>query len=171
MKKRGQPKRTRAKKTCGSCYAGILLMQDGIGDQEVIERCDECGLFETDDDAVNAVRHLLELLHEEYETGDDETTVADAHDDIVERTRKLRPLPFVPDSTPLTTIARVLKDSPMSSGGVQLQQTAKELRAELEVAQAELQEGYEAAGDPDNLYARPLFAVQHALALIGKEEP
>lgn len=56
--------------------AGILLMQDGIGPQEVVERCDDCALFETDADAAAAVSALLEMLHEEYRGDGD--TVADA---------------------------------------------------------------------------------------------
>jgi hypothetical protein len=47
-----------------------------------IQRCDECALFETDEDAANAVEHLLRLLQREYATSPN-MTVADAFDNLV----------------------------------------------------------------------------------------
>jgi hypothetical protein len=48
-----------------------------MNDTEV-HRCDECALFETDEDAAAAVGELLKLLGAEYLRSDD--TVADAFD-------------------------------------------------------------------------------------------
>lgn len=68
--------------TCGSCFAGILI---GVNGNE-IQRCDECALFETDDDAVEAMRALGKLLHKVYTRGlrAGSFTVADAHDQIAD---------------------------------------------------------------------------------------
>lgn len=65
------------KKTCGSCSAGIVV-SDGV----TIQRCDECKLFETDEDAAHAVVTLLAQLAIVYE-GNPKDTVADALDRIV----------------------------------------------------------------------------------------
>lgn len=61
---------------CGSCHAGILVMN---GNE--VQRCDECALFETDEDAVEAVRELLKMLGRAYRRCPPEAnTVADALD-------------------------------------------------------------------------------------------
>lgn len=76
------PTRTR---TCG-CSAGILINRETY----TIERCDECALFATDDDAMAAMDALLTLLGDVYESltatwrpsrvlGE---TVADAYDSM-----------------------------------------------------------------------------------------
>lgn len=74
--------------TCGSCTAGILI---GVNGNE-IQKCDECALFESDDDAVAAVAELGKLLHAEYQRGlaSGGDTVADALDRIVECWPKVR---------------------------------------------------------------------------------
>lgn len=61
-------KRRESGETCGSCYAGLCLMEVSMGHYEV-ERCDVCALFETDEDAADAVRVLLQLLHKVYKRG------------------------------------------------------------------------------------------------------
>lgn len=78
--------RRERRETCGSCTAGILI---GVNGDE-IQRCDECALFESDDDAIAAVQELGKLLHASYVRGGDDAftppedrTVADALDDIV----------------------------------------------------------------------------------------
>lgn len=65
--------------TCGSCLAGICIMETNLEHFEV-ERCDVCALFETDEDAADAVRLMLELLHKVYKRGLrlGDFTVADA---------------------------------------------------------------------------------------------
>lgn len=60
-------------KTCGSCSAGICLMNG-----TEVQRCDDCKLFESDQDAADAVGQLLALLHEEYQGRETSDTVADA---------------------------------------------------------------------------------------------
>lgn len=78
-------KRDTGEAFCGSCHAGILV---GINHNE-IQRCDECALFESDDDAVAAVRVLTKLLHKTYKRQlkkhGNSFTVADAMDLIVAR--------------------------------------------------------------------------------------
>jgi hypothetical protein len=68
---------------CGCKRAGIGIFNDNYE----IQRCDDCNLFETDDDAAAAVHHLLRLLGEEYRNGGG--TVADAADRIADRTKAL----------------------------------------------------------------------------------
>ncbi len=75
-------KKKRASKGCGCERAGVLLMN---GPPREIQKCDDCALFETDDDAANAVDLLLGLLHEEYERGPASGTVSDAFDRMKEK--------------------------------------------------------------------------------------
>lgn len=73
-------------RTCG-CSAGILINRETYA----IERCDDCNLFETDEDAMHGLDAQLTLLGDVYEAG--AQTVADAHDWIKELVeRKLRTL-------------------------------------------------------------------------------
>lgn len=72
VSKKGRQNRTAP---CG-CYAGILVMNENE-----IQRCDWCALFESDEDAAGAVTELLKLLHTVY-TDDRGMTVADALDQI-----------------------------------------------------------------------------------------
>lgn len=60
-------------KTCGSCLAGICIM-NGME----IERCDDCRLFATDEAAVEVVQALLDILHLEYRGMDSTDTVLSA---------------------------------------------------------------------------------------------
>lgn len=76
------------KKTCG-CSAGILLNRETY----VFERCDECKLFASDDDALGAVLSLLTLLGDVYEALPGSMTVADAMDALTHRCAVLRPRP------------------------------------------------------------------------------
>lgn len=78
-------------KTCGSCYAGICLMNE-----TEIQRCDTCKIFETDEDAAAAVQALLELLQAEYTrpgVDPDESSCADAFQRIEAKVKP--PLPAV----------------------------------------------------------------------------
>jgi hypothetical protein len=82
-----KPPRPRPDRTCGSCKAGVCIMvKEEAYERHQVERCDECGLFETDADAAAAVQHLLDLLHAEYLKADD--TVADTMDRLVEGRRR-----------------------------------------------------------------------------------
>lgn len=80
--------RREAGETCGSCFAGILV---GVNGNEV-QRCDECALFETDEDAVIAMLELAKLLHETYVAGlkRGSYTVADAMDKVADAVRLQR---------------------------------------------------------------------------------
>lgn len=69
---------------CGCERAGILVMNNGAWE---IERCDECQMFDSDDDAAEAVSGLLKLLHRVHVA--DGRTVADAFDVIETFTKKL----------------------------------------------------------------------------------
>lgn len=69
---------------CGCERAGILVMNNGAWE---IERCDECQMFDSDDDAAEAVSELLKLLHRVHVA--DGRTVADAFDVIETFTKKL----------------------------------------------------------------------------------
>lgn len=78
-------RRRKSGETCGGCLAGVLI---GVNDNE-IQRCDECALFESDADAVEAVRALGEMLEAQYKRGrrdglvpSNGYTVADAIDDL-----------------------------------------------------------------------------------------
>jgi len=62
-------------RTCGSCLAGICIMN---GNE--VQRCDDCALFERDEDAAKAVHGLLKLLANEYRGLGSGDTVADAMD-------------------------------------------------------------------------------------------
>jgi hypothetical protein len=61
------------KSACGACSAGILVMN---GNE--VQACDDCGLFDSDEDAAKAVEHLLKLLSHTYQRHDTSDTVADA---------------------------------------------------------------------------------------------
>lgn len=56
---------------CGSCHAGILVMN---GNE--LQRCDDCELFETDEDAAMATDRLLGLLGRAYREAPAGATVA-----------------------------------------------------------------------------------------------
>jgi hypothetical protein len=67
-------------KGCGCKQAGIL-----VANKWEIQKCDECALFETDDDAANATTALLQLLHRVYASLPNSATVADAYEVMRER--------------------------------------------------------------------------------------
>lgn len=71
---------TTRQRTCG-CDAGILRNRC----TNEIERCDDCSLFATDDDAAAAVDELIRVLGNLYEAGDG--TVADAFETLRARCR------------------------------------------------------------------------------------
>ena len=73
-------KPTKDPRSCGCMRAGIAIM-DTNERPNVIERCDACNLFETDDDAAKAVDQLLQVLGAVYESNE-AFTVADAFDAI-----------------------------------------------------------------------------------------
>ncbi len=69
-----------------SCYAGIVA--DRVGNR--IERCDECALFDDDNDAMGATVELLRLLADEYAKGPGESgenAVADALELLIDKLR------------------------------------------------------------------------------------
>lgn len=68
-------------RSCGCRQAGVLLNAETL---EVM-RCDECNLFDTDEDAAAAVAELLKVLGEVYEaiTG----SVGDALDELERRSK------------------------------------------------------------------------------------
>lgn len=63
-------------RTCGACLAGICVMNGSE-----IQRCDDCELFDTDEDAAGYVDALLKVLAAEYEHGG---SVADALGRVVQ---------------------------------------------------------------------------------------
>lgn len=75
-------------KTCGSCTAGIVLMNEDENRRAEVQRCDECGLFETDADATAAVHRLLKLLHRTYKGRETSDTVADAFDRLERKAQR-----------------------------------------------------------------------------------
>ncbi len=68
-------------RSCGCRSAGIMLNAETLK----IERCDACNLFDSDEDAAEAVRGLIRVLGETYEYGSE--TVADAFNLIERRSR------------------------------------------------------------------------------------
>lgn len=103
--------------TCGSCTAGILI---GVNGNE-IQRCDGCGLFESDDDAVAAVQELGKVLHKLYVRGGDDAftapdgrTVADAFDQLDATDERIALAEAAPD---LIAALQRLVNSPVAGSG------------------------------------------------------
>ena len=60
---------------CGCGSAGIGLFDIGT-DIGVVQRCDDCNLYETDDDAADVVSRLLKALHAEWDARGGTVTAA-----------------------------------------------------------------------------------------------